>query len=101
MNEVNYRYEFDQNLIAIEPLPGYHSVIVNLDQILLQVETQVGSLGGRHILCQGQDGYWDLLVPVEEGKANIFPLSAVTLAEAKVKLSQYLAKAGSGNNLLT
>lgn len=87
MSELNYRYELDQGLVAIENLQetGY-SVIIDLDQILAQIETEVGSLMGRHILCQGQDGYWDLLVPVARGEPIIYPLDALTFGNAKVNL---------------
>ena len=91
MSDLNYRHELQQGLIIIEVLHSGYSVYTDLDQILTSIEAEIGSLTGRPILCEGQDGYWDLIVLRTKGEPMIYPLSTLSLAQAKVKLGELIA----------
>lgn len=91
MNEANYRYELEEGFVIIENLQSTYSVYVHLEEVLANIEAEIGSLGSTPILCEGLDGCWDLVVPRMKGEARIYPLNARSLAEAKVKLGHLVA----------
>ncbi len=91
MSELTYRYELEEGLVIIDEQQLGYSVYTEIEQVLTSIEAQVGSIAGKHILCEGQDGFWDLVVPTTKGKLLIYPLSALSLDDAKVKLDRLLA----------
>ncbi len=94
MNELKYGYQLQKGCIILTLIPGNDSVYAYLDEVLAEIETKVGSLARKHIICEGQDGFWDLIVPGGKlgfTKTQIYPLNALTLADAHVKLRELVA----------
>ena len=99
MKELKFGYQLDEGLVVIMALQGGHSAYAQLDQLLAELEIKVGPLARKHILCEGEDGFWDLILPTTKGElteTKIYPLNSLTLAQAKVKLAQLVA---SGQHL--
>jgi hypothetical protein len=94
MNKLRYGYHFYKGVLVIIPLLGGPSVYAHLDEVLTELKTEVPSFGRKHIICEGEDGYWDLVVPAGKRglpKTQIYPLSVLTLEEAEVKLRKLIA----------
>ena len=94
MNDLKYGYQLQKGCIILTPLSGYDSVYINLDEILAELEMKVPDFARKHIICEGDDGFWDLIVPAGKRgmiKTQIYPLNAVTLADAYVKLRELVA----------
>ena len=51
MNELKY----EESFLLIYPLLGGPSVYSHLEEILIQIETEVGPITPKPILCQGED----------------------------------------------
>jgi len=88
--ELNYGSQIGDGFVIIVPLQGGESVYNHLDEILAEIEIKIGPIGRRHIICEGDDGFWDLILPREKlglKETQIYPLSAHSLEEAKAKLS--------------
>ncbi len=93
MKELYYRCQFDKDSLIIVPLQGSDSIYADLDKVLAEIEVEIGSFVGRYILCEGTDGFWDLITPRGKGElsqANIYPLNALTLLEAKKHLRELI-----------
>lgn len=93
MRELNYGCQLERTFVIITPLLGCNSVYIHLDQVLAEIETKVGSLTGKRIICEGQDGYWDLILPAGKEEltgTKIYPLNAINLAQAKVKIRELI-----------
>ena|SRR4028118_1719648 len=94
MNELKYGYQLQKGCILLMPLPSGNSVYINLDEILVELETKVPDFARKHIICEGEDGFWDLIVPAGQRgltKTQIYPLNAFSVAEARVKLRELIA----------
>lgn len=94
MKQVIYTYEVEPFLLMIDDLGGTGSVLVSIDQVLAEIEGEIGSLAGKHIIWRGYDRVWDLLLP--EAKRNwlgmdMYPLGAATVSAAKEQLQQLVA----------
>jgi hypothetical protein len=59
MGRLQYRYQLENAVLAIEDLEEYGSVD-QADQVLAQIEAEVGPLAGKHILWQRANGHWDI-----------------------------------------
>ncbi|XAZ82000.1 hypothetical protein A6C57_27780 (plasmid) [Fibrella sp. ES10-3-2-2] len=91
--ELNYGSQFGDGFVIIVPLQGGESVYNHLDEILIEIETKIGPIGRRHIICEGDDGFWDLILPREKlglKETQIYPLSARSLEEAKERLARLM-----------
>jgi hypothetical protein len=96
MKELKYGYQLQKGCIILMPLPGYSSVYIDLDEILAELKTKVPDLMRKHIICVGDDGYWDLILPAGKWglrKTQIYPLNALTVAQAQVKIRELIATA--------
>ncbi len=92
--ELNYGYQLENGFVIIVPLQGGGSVYVHLDEVLAEIETKVGSLSRKHIICEGHDGFWDLILPAGKGEhkpTSIYPLNSVNLIEAKARFRELVA----------
>ncbi|MBO0936341.1 hypothetical protein J2I47_07250 [Fibrella sp. HMF5335] len=90
MNRLSYQYYLEDSVLVIEDLLGGWSVYSLANEVLAQIEAEVGSLENRYILWKGSDELWDLLLPeleaIDEGMA-IYPLGGRTLDAAKAQLA--------------
>lgn len=95
MRKLDYEYYLDEAVLVIEDLLGGKSVLMSIDQVLAQIETETGPLQGQHILWKGQDNLWDLLLPETnqvQGLMAFYPLGGRTLDEAKERLAQLVVQ---------
>lgn len=93
MSELNYGYQLYKGFVAIIPLQGSNSVYIHLDGVLAELKSKIPSFEHKHILCEGQDGLWHLILPVGKlglTETRIYPLNALTLAKAKQKFDMLI-----------
>ena len=95
MAKLEFRYQLEENVVAIEDLHGGLSVLMLADEVLAQIEAQTGPLQYQHVFWKGDDDLWDMLLPGAERMGDtmaFYPLGGRTLTEAKARLVELMAK---------
>ena len=81
--------------MTIEELEDGESIYSRIDEVTAAIKAETGPLSIRHILWRGEDELWDLLL-LESPRLGIgmaiFSIECRTLAEARTRLRELVAK---------
>ena len=86
-----YKYWVDGSVIGIQDLYGPQSVTVKAEGVLLEIESQIGSLKGKLVVWSDSDQVWDGFF-FRDHLVGIYALSCLTFDAAKEKLQTLSAR---------
>lgn len=85
MKNVKYEYWIDGLLICIHDLHGRESVTVHAEDVLLEIEQELGALEGKWIIWRDGDHIWDGFF-YRNRRIGIYPLGSLTTQAAREKI---------------
>jgi hypothetical protein len=77
-----YRYRIDGPIVAIEDLNGPVPVALAAEQVLDEIQREIGSIDGMYVVWRDTLGIWDGM-EYERGLLVFYPIDADTYEEAK------------------